>query len=133
MADSDPRQLPSPTPRPDVLTGSDDASVALSLDRDARPLPPWKLRPDLSPTSAEWSSGSGSASMAAWRAAYTGLTPSEQDEYRRRYPAPVYWFWFWNAPGLARSMTVVLTFPLWMLVWAIVSTLRGAVARRRAP
>ena len=135
MSDSDPRRLPSPDQSPEVIaapsqgTVSEAGALALPMDRDARPLPPWKLRPDLSPTSSDWTTGDAATSMAAWRRAYGVMTPSEQDTYRRLYPAPLYWFWFWNAPGIGRTLTVVLTFPLWMLIWAVVSTARGAFNR----
>jgi len=102
---------------------------ALRLDRDARPLPPWKQQPELSPRSGGWRSGAGAASMQAWRAAYEAMPPDEQAAYQRRYPAPIYWFWFWSEPGLARTVTIWATFPLWMLLWALAKTLGGAAGR----
>jgi hypothetical protein len=105
--------------------------TALVLDSDARPLPPWKQRDDLSPRSPEWERGAGAQTMAAWRTRYEAMPPAEQARYQARYPAPLYWFWFYLDPGIGRTLLIVATFPLWMLVWALVSTVRGAASRER--
>jgi len=67
--------------------------------------------------------------MAGWRAAYDAMPPQEQVAYERRYPAPLYWYWFYGDGGPGSRLMVLATFPLWMLVWALVKTVRGALGR----
>lgn len=103
--------------------------TALLLDSEARPLPPWKQHPDLSPLSSAWHAGAGAGAMAGWRAAYDSMPPGEQIAYEKRYPAPLYWYWFYGNGGPGSRLMVLATFPLWMLVWALVKTIRGAIGR----
>ena len=79
--------------------------------------------------SAGWRSGDGAGTMAAWRRVYEAMPPAEQDAYRARYPAPLYWYWFYADGGIGTVLMIWATFPLWMLVWALVSTVRGATSR----
>jgi|GEM_PF-4000084 len=104
------------------------SDTALLLDRDARPLPPWKQRPDLGPMSNEWTR---TALLPSWRRVYDAMPPAEQEAYRSKYPAPLYWYWFYGDGGPGSRLLVLATFPLWGLVWAIVKTLRGAFSRSK--
>jgi len=59
-------------------------------------LPPWKKHPEINRFSIGWRMGYGESYMTEWWAFYDKLSDKEKEDYRKKYPKPLMWFWFYK-------------------------------------
>ncbi len=72
--------------------------------------PPWRVFPSYRPTSMGRRMGVGETYMAYWRFNQANLDENAKRNYRRKYRAPLYWYWaYWNLESPAIAIFVALT------------------------
>ena len=71
---------------------------------------PWRVFPSYRPTSMGWRMGVGEAYMAYWNINYEDLRTNAKQKYRRKYRAPMYWYWaYWNLESPIIAILVAIT------------------------
>ena len=86
-------------------------------DADGDLPPPWHVFPHYRPTSMGWRMGTGEVYMCYWHQTLNQLPPESRRAYRRKFPAPMYWFWaHYNLESVPVSIFVAI---FGLLTWPV--------------
>jgi hypothetical protein len=94
--------------------GNDLATPWVTQRDEAKKMwPPWHVFPTYSPTEMGWRMGAGEDYLDNWEKEYQEMSAQGRKAYRRQYPAPLYWFWFYVLQ--VKNLPTALLIPVLLL------------------
>lgn len=77
-------------------------------DPDGDMPPPWLVFPHYNPSSVGWRMGVGESYMIRWHLEYARFDGQKKKSYKKKYPVPLYWFYFyWPSGNILMQITVI--------------------------
>lgn len=102
-------------------------------DSDHHMPPPWLVFPEYSPSTIGWRMGVGESYMMKWRLEYDKFGSEEKKKYKKKYPAPLYWFYFYWPENIFLLILMLplalLTFPFRLLIQSLYKILWSSTGK----